>query len=62
MKLPRRFWLLISVLCFDVTTFATGAWSQDKVRLAHSALEGSNAVWYVAQARGFYKKNGLDAD
>ena len=62
MKLPRRFWLLISALCFDVTTFATGAWSQDKVRLAHSALEGSNAVWYVAQARGFYKKNGLGAD
>ena len=62
MKLPRRFWLLISVLCFDATAFATGAWSQDKVRLAHSALEGSNAVWYVAQARGFYKKNGLDAD
>jgi len=62
MKLLRRFWLLISVLCFDATTFATGAWSQDKVRLAHSALEGSNAVWYVAQARGFYKKNGLEAD
>lgn len=62
MKLPRRFWLLVPILFLGVTTFVTGAWSQDKVRLAHSALEGSNAVWYVAQARGFYKKNGLDAD
>jgi len=61
MRLPRRFWSLISVL-FIGATFVTGAWSQDKVRLAHSALESSNAVWYVAQARGYYKKNGLDAD
>jgi NitT/TauT family transport system substrate-binding protein len=38
------------------------AWSQEKIRLAHSALESSNAVWYVAQDRGFYKKNGLDVD
>ena len=61
MRLPRRCWSFISVL-FLGATFVTGAWSQDKVRLAHSALESSNAVWYVAQARGFYKKNGLDAD
>ena len=25
-------------------------------------LESSNAVWYLAQDRGFYKKHGLDAD
>ncbi len=62
MKLARRFWLLIPVLFCAATTFVTGAWPQERVRLAHSALEGSNAVWYVAQARGFYKKNGLDAD
>jgi NitT/TauT family transport system substrate-binding protein len=37
------------------------AWSQEKIRLAHSALESSN-VWYVAQDRGFYKKTGLDVD
>jgi NitT/TauT family transport system substrate-binding protein len=38
------------------------AGAQEKVRLAHSALESSNAVWYLAQERGFYKKNGLEAD
>jgi NitT/TauT family transport system substrate-binding protein len=36
--------------------------AQEKIRLAHSALESSNAVWYLAQDRGFYKKHGLDAD
>jgi NitT/TauT family transport system substrate-binding protein len=25
-------------------------------------LESSNGVWYIAQDRGFYKKNGLDVD
>jgi ABC-type nitrate/sulfonate/bicarbonate transport system substrate-binding protein len=57
MKPPRGFWL------FGVALFFCGdAWGQEKVRLAHSALEASNAVWYVAKERGFYKKHGLDAD
>ena len=38
------------------------AWTQEKIRLAHSALESANSVWYLAQDRGFYKKNGLDVD
>src|SRR5258705_12807282 len=42
--------------------FASPAPAQEKVRLAHSALESSNSVWYVAKDRGLYKKNGLDAD
>ena len=25
-------------------------------------MESSNSVWYLAQDRGFYKKNGLDAE
>ncbi len=62
MKLPRRFRLLTPALFLGAVTFVTEAWPQEKVRLAHSALESSNAVWYVAQARGYYKKNGLDAD
>ena len=36
--------------------------AQEKIRLAHSALESSNSVWYVAKDRGLYKKNGLDVD
>ena len=46
---------------FD-SLFLRDAWGQEKIRVSHSALESSNAVWYLAQERGFYKKNGLDLD
>src|SRR5262245_38675214 len=61
MNLPRGFWFsaLLFLLC---SFYLPNVWSQDKIRLSHSALESSNAVWYLAQDRGFYKKNGLDAD
>ncbi len=62
MKLPRRSWLITLGLLLGVCLSFRGAQAQDKVRLSHSALESSNAVWYVAQDRGFYKKYGLDAD
>jgi NitT/TauT family transport system substrate-binding protein len=62
MKFVRRFGFFINVLFFYGTALVSGASAQDKIRLAHSALESSNAVWYVAQARGYYKKHGLDAD
>src|SRR4029434_5131700 len=61
MKLPREFWLG-AILFISYCCLLTPAWAQAKIRLAHSALESSNAVWYLAQDRGFYKKHGLDAD
>src|SRR4029450_5364001 len=61
MKLPREFWLG-AILFISYCCLLTPAWAQEKIRLAHSALESSNAVWYLAQDRGFYKKHGLDAD
>ena len=61
MKLSRPFWLFVPAI-FLAGAFVSGVWAQERVRLAHSALESSNAVWYVAQARGYYKKHGLDAD
>ena len=61
-KLPRRFSILGALLFVAQFLLLGGAWGQDKVRLAHSALESSNGVWYLAQDRGFYKKHGLDAD
>lgn len=62
MKLPRQFWLLGGLLIFFNVSFLPDGRTQEKVRLSHSALESSNAVWYVAQDRSFYKKNGLDVD
>jgi len=62
MKLPRRFWILAALLSICHFWLLSNARAQEKVRLAHSALESSNGVWYLAQDRGFYKKHGLDAD
>jgi len=62
MKLPRRFYFVAGLLVLSYGVFLSDAWSQEKIRLSHSALESSNAVWYLAQDRGLYKKNGLDAD
>jgi NitT/TauT family transport system substrate-binding protein len=62
MKLSRGlnlFAVLVPALCAALPPAALG---QEKVRLAHSALESSNGVWYVAQDRGFYKKHELDAE
>jgi NitT/TauT family transport system substrate-binding protein len=61
-KSPRRFWILAALLSIGHFFLWSHARAQEKVRLAHSALESSNGVWYLAQDRGFYKKHGLDAD
>ena len=62
MRLPWRVWFFGGALFLFDAVFSPAASGQDKVRLSHSALESSNAVWYIAQDRGFYKKYGLDAD
>ena len=62
MNFPRGFSLAGGLLALLYVLSPSDALSQEKLKLAHSALESSNAVWYVAQDRGFYKKNGLDVD
>src|SRR5215468_10800552 len=61
MRLSREFSLGI-ILFISYFCSLNAAWGQEKIRLSHSALEGSNAVWYLAQDCGLYKKNGLDVD
>jgi len=62
MKLPRRFWFFGGLLLLSCFLSLNDGRAQEKIRLSHSALESSNSVWYLAQDRGFYKKNGLDVD
>ncbi|HSF57349.1 MAG TPA: ABC transporter substrate-binding protein [Candidatus Binatia bacterium] len=62
MQLPRGFWLLNVTLFIALFSLLSAARAQERIRLAHSALETSNSVWYLAQDRGFYKKHGLDVD
>src|SRR5215470_9353506 len=60
MKISWRSLFLVGLLLPFVVRLDVHA--QEKIRLSHSALESSKAVWYLAQDRGLYKKNGLDAD
>src|SRR5919108_3139631 len=62
MKLLRTFWFTGALAFLFYSFSSSDACAQEKIRLSHSALESSNAVWYMAQDRGFYKKNGLNAD
>jgi ABC-type nitrate/sulfonate/bicarbonate transport system substrate-binding protein len=62
MILPRRNWLPVSLIVLSLCVFYDQARAQEKVRLAHSALESANSVWYLAQDLGLYKKYGLDAE
>lgn len=62
MILPRRNWLPVSLIVLSLSVFYGPARAQEKVRLAHSALESANSVWYLAQDLGLYKKYGLDAE
>ena len=62
MILPLRIWLSAALIIFSSGFFPRAASTQEKIRLAHSALESSNSVWYLAKDRGLYKKYGLDAD
>ena len=62
MGLPRRFLLFGGAAVLLHAVFSSAASGQEKIRLSHSALEANNAVWYIAQDLGFYKKNGLDAE
>jgi NitT/TauT family transport system substrate-binding protein len=61
MKVLRAVEILVVVISFGSTSIDRAS-AQDKVRLSHSALETSNAVWFIAQELGFYKKYGLDSE
>jgi NitT/TauT family transport system substrate-binding protein len=62
MKISGRISISAALLLICLYALLSDAQAQEKIRLAHSALESSNAVWYLAQDRGFYKKHGLDAE
>lgn len=61
MKVSRAVKILVVLIVFGIGIIDRVA-AQDKVRLSHSALETSNAVWFIAQELGFYKKYGLDSE
>lgn len=49
------------VLVFlTVLLLAPNAWSVDRIRISHSAISGSQAILWVTQDAGFFRKEDLD--
>ena len=36
--------------------------AQEKIRLSYSSVDTSNAIWYIAEGAGFYRKHGLQTE
>lgn len=56
-----------NLLSAGLFTFLVGpAWSQvsgqEKIKLSYSSVDTTNAIYYVAQEVGFYRKHGLDSE
>ena len=55
-------WAQLVVLFLAILFCLSPSQAQEKIKISHSAVDVSNAVWYVAQDGSFYKKNGLEAE
>lgn len=61
MQYRRRLHFTIAAALM-LLVFAGTASSQERIRISYSSADASNAVYFVAQDRGFYKKYGVEAD
>ena len=62
MKNRYRTLLIASQTLFLLFVGIHHARSQEKIRVSYSSVDATNAIYYVAQDHGFYKKHGLDVD
>jgi NitT/TauT family transport system substrate-binding protein len=74
MSQPRdtieRSWIVVLLLCaasivfpaFAMTAEKAGDKPLEKVRVAYSAISGSQVIAWVAHELGFFRKNGLDVE
>lgn len=64
MKATRAGLGKLSCLAIGValTLGAASASAQERVLLSYSSVDASNGVWMTADDRGFFKKNGLNAE
>lgn len=60
MSIVRAF--LIGSMVLFYALYPKGSSAQERIIISHSAVDTSNAIWYVAKEKGFYKKYGLDAE
>ena len=57
----RTLFSLAASLLSALLATSNSAWAVDKIRIAHSSLSGSQALIWVAQDAGAFRRNGIDA-
>ncbi|MEX0802616.1 MAG: ABC transporter substrate-binding protein [Candidatus Binatia bacterium] len=62
MRKERRLLNLILALLAGIFSMLGIAAAQDRLTIAYSSIDTSNAAWYTAKEAGFFKKNGLDVE
>lgn len=62
MRISKEFFRLVGLFYLCSLVSWNGAQAQEKIKISYSSVDTSNAIWYVAQDGGFYRKNGLDVD
>jgi NitT/TauT family transport system substrate-binding protein len=53
---------LVASLCLIISMAAPGAEGQDKMRVGLSSVSGLHAAVWVAEAKGIFRKHGVDAE
>jgi NitT/TauT family transport system substrate-binding protein len=52
----------VGMLAFLILVFGTDGGAQERVKIAYSSADASNAVWFLALDSGLYRKHGLDVE
>lgn len=57
----KRCTRIVLIMLTLVLTSSRGN-AQEKIKISYSSVDAPNANWYIAEAKGFYQKYGLDTD
>jgi ABC-type nitrate/sulfonate/bicarbonate transport system substrate-binding protein len=57
----KRCTRIVLIVLTLVLTYSHGN-GQEKIKISYSSIDAPNANWYIAEAKGLYRKYGLDAD
>ncbi len=62
MSQVRKLYKSPFVMVLSILLYVGQGSAQEKIQIAYSSIDSSNAVWYVAKDAGKYRAHGLDVD
>jgi len=54
--------LAMVLLAIGVWSHPGAAYAQERMKIAYSSADASNAIWFLSQDAGLYRKHGLDVE